>query len=134
MYLLDTNLISEFIKTKRCQSVIDWCRVQDPRDLFLSVLTLGEIRRGIEILEPSRRRASIVSWLEEDLQKQFEGRILPVDAAIADRWGYIMPKCREHTVDRLLAATALVHNLTLVSRNRKDFGSIPGLKCVNPWE
>ena len=106
--------------------------------LHLSVLTLGEIRKGLAALPHGRRRTRLEAWLEVDLRGRFSGRILPVDAAVADRWGLLAAQARRSgatlpIVDGLLAATALHHNLTLVSRNVSDFAAAH-VPVLNPWE
>jgi|SRR5450755_1823233 predicted nucleic acid-binding protein len=106
--------------------------------LFLSVMTLGEIRQGVAALPQSKKRTRLETWLEVDLQSRFAGRILAIDGAVADRWGWIMAKAQVKgmilpVVDGLLAATALHHNLTAVTRNVSDF-AVAGLSVINPWE
>jgi predicted nucleic acid-binding protein len=137
-FLLDTNVISELIKARPDANVTAWVEATDESLLYLSVLTLGEIRRGIASLPQSRRRATLEAWLDRDLQARFEGRILTIDREVADRWGLLTAAARESgialpVIDGLLAATALEHNLTLVTR---DTGQIPsmGVAVFNPWE
>ena len=106
--------------------------------LNLSVLTLGEIRKGLAGLAQGKRRTRLESWLEVELQTRFAGRILPVDTAIADRWGVIAAEAKRRgkalsVIDGLLAATALHHNLTVVSRNASDFTGVQ-VQVLNPWE
>lgn len=136
-FLLDTNIISELVKPRPEANVTAWIEDIDESLLYLSVLTLGEIRRGIAVLPQSRRRASLEAWLERDLRARFEGRILTIDNEVADRWGLLTAAARNHgivspVIDGLLAATALEHNLTLVTR---DTGQIPsmGVAVFNPW-
>lgn len=102
--------------------------------LYLSVLTLGELRKGIEGLTEVRRKRRLLDWLEVDLPAYFAGRIVSVDAAVADRWGRLLAQARRPVpaIDSLLAATALAHGLTLVTRNLKDF-QYPDLQLLNPW-
>ena len=137
-FLLDTNIISELVKANPEPSVTSWIDDVDESLLYLSVLTLGEIRRGIATLHQSRRRATLEAWLDKDLNARFEGRILPVDQDVADRWGLLTAAARIAgrvlpVIDGLLAATALEHNLTFVTR---DTGQIPtlGVAVFNPWE
>jgi predicted nucleic acid-binding protein len=106
--------------------------------LYLSVLTVGEIRKGVAGLPQGRRRTRLETWLEVELQARFAGRIVPIDAAVADRWGLIAAGTRRKgkvlpVIDGLLAATALHHNLTVVSRNARDFASAQ-VQVLNPWE
>ena len=137
-FLLDTNIISELLKPNPERSVVTWIEDTDESLLYLSVLTLGKIRRGIATLPQSRRRATLEAWLDKDLYARFEGRILPIDQDVADRWGLLTATARNTgrvlpVIDGLLAATALGHNLTLVTR---DIGQIPslGVAVFNPWE
>ena len=121
-FLLDTNIISELVKPKPEANVTEWIENTDESLLYLSVLTLGEIRRGIASLPQSRRRATLEAWLDKDLRARFEGRILVIDQEVADRWGLLISAARNSgtvlpVIDGLLAATALEHNLTLVTRD-----------------
>lgn len=102
--------------------------------LFLSVLTLGEIRKGLESVSDGERRLKLLDWLEIELPAFFTGRILSVDIPVADCWGRLQAEARRpvSAVDSLLAATALRHELRLVTRNEKDF-AYPGLEVINPW-
>jgi predicted nucleic acid-binding protein len=137
-FLLDTNCISELIRSKPETRVMDWMRAADESLLYLSALTLGEIRKGAAILPQSKRRTHLESWLELDLQVRFSGRILAIDNAVADRWGWLTAEAERKgrplaAVDGLLAATALEHNLTIVSRNTSDFAHTH-VPILNPWE
>jgi predicted nucleic acid-binding protein len=107
------------------------------RPLFLSVMTLGEICKGIALLPPSQKRSDLQNWLDIDVRFWFAGRILPVTEAIAERWGHMAASARKQgvilaVVDGVIAATALEHDLTLVTRNVKDYGSL-GVTLKNPW-
>jgi len=137
-FLLDTNVISELVKPRPQANVTAWIESTDESLMYLSVLTLGEIRRGIAVLPQSRRRATLEAWLDKDLRARFENRILDVDQEVADRWGLLTAAARNSgialpVIDGLLAATALEHNLTLVTR---DTGQIPsmGVAVFNPWQ
>lgn len=134
-YLLDTNVLSELFKTRPEPKVAQWLEEADQDSLYLSVLTLGEIRKGVENMGTSSKKARLVQFLEKDLPAQFEGRLLSVDPPVAEAWGLL--EARENrplpTVDALLAATALAHDLTLVTRNIQDF-RFAKLKLLNPWE
>jgi predicted nucleic acid-binding protein len=138
-FLLDTNILSEFNRRGPPDwRVKQWLEAADTDSLYASVLTFGEIRLGIELLAPSKRRTRLEQWLDRDLPEWFEGRILPVDQRIADRWGLIRAQAQMKgrplsVLDALLAATALQHDLTIVSRNETDFSGV-GLAVVNPWE
>jgi predicted nucleic acid-binding protein len=135
-YLLDTNCVSELVRPQPDPRVVEWVDATDEAMLYLSVLTLGEIRKGLAALPQGRRRTSLEVWLDVELQARFAGRIVPIDTAIADRWGFIAADSKRKgkalsVIDGLLAATALHHNLTVVSRNAADF---PSTQVLNPWE
>ena len=137
-FLLDTNCVSELVRVKPEPRVLEWMDAAEESLLYLSVLTLGEIRKGLAALPQSRRRTRLEAWLEVDLRGRFSGRILPVDAAVADRWGLLAAQARRNgaplpIVDGLLAATALHYNLTMVSRNVCDFAAAR-VTVLNPWE
>ncbi len=134
-YLLDTNVISELVRSKPNKSVVDWMDGLPSESFYLSVLSLGEILKGIEKLGPSKRKERLVVWLEHDLRHWFGQQILPIDAIVAQRWGLITAQTNRTfpAIDSLLAATALTHNLTLATRNVKDF-QFPDLSVVNPWD
>jgi toxin FitB len=136
-FLIDTNVISELVKRRPNKGVTAWISSVDEELLFLSVLTLGEIRKGIHSLPANTRRSSLEAWVDRDLNLRFSGRILPVDAAVADRWGRISADAARKghvlpVVDGLLAATALHHNLTVVTRNTSDIELTP-VPALNPW-
>jgi predicted nucleic acid-binding protein len=135
MYLIDTNIISEVRKGRRCDpQVAAWHRRVRDDDLFLSVLVIGEIRQGIERLRPRnpRRAHALEQWLEELLQL-FGDRVLPVDERVAQNWGRLNARDTFPVIDSLLAATAEAHGLTLVTRNLKDLEH-SGVRCMNPFE
>ena len=136
-FLLDTNVISELVKPKPDDRLLRWIEETDESILFLSVLTLGEIRNGVQRLRSGLRRGRLESWLQTDLPSRFYGRILPVDAGIADRWGMLSAIAAAKgkplpVIDGLLAATALHHHLTLVTRNVSDVAGT-GVPTLNPW-
>jgi predicted nucleic acid-binding protein len=137
-FLLDTNVLSEFNRRGQPDRLVQhWLEAADPESLYVSVLTIGELRLGVELLPPSKRRSQLEHWLEQDLPEWFEGRVLPVDQSIAERWELLRAQAQMKgrplsVIDALLAATALQHNLTLVSRNVSD-SSVVGLDLVNPW-
>jgi len=138
-YLIDTNVLSELRRKQPDSRVVAWFAGRATQSLFLSVLTLGEIRKGIERLERSQanggRKQGLNDWLEQDLPTFFLGRLLGVDAGVADRWGRMQALASRPmpAIDSLLAATALRHNLTMVTRNVKDFADM-GVDLINPWE
>lgn len=134
-YLIDTNVLSELRRKQPDPKVVAWMQTRHPQSLFLSVLTLGEIRKGLEKVDDAARRQSLLDWLEVDLPNYFVGRLLAVDVATADRWGRLMAQAARPlpAIDALLAATALRHDLTLVTRNTRDFLGL-GVNLINPWE
>lgn len=135
-FLLDTNVISELVRPRPEPKVIAWVAATDENLLYLSVLTLGEIRKGVASLKEASRRVTLEAWLDSDLAIRFKGRTLGVDEAVADRWGRLAAQAGAKTalpvIDGLLAATALQHNLTLVTRNTKDFAGT-NVPVFNPW-
>jgi predicted nucleic acid-binding protein len=136
-YLLDTNVPSEVIRQRADVKVDFWVRSQDDETLYLSAITIGELRKGLAIHPEGKRRDQIEEWLEADLIPAFTDRILPVTRAIAERWGVLsgMRQMRGRPLgmaDGLIAATALEHGLIIVTRNVRDFEDL-GLKIVNPW-
>ncbi len=136
-YLLDTNCISELVRPQPERRVMEWVEAADETMLYLSVLTLGEIRKGLAALPQGTRRTRLEAWLEVDLRARFAGRILPIDSGVADRWGSIAAQAQRGgkvlpVIDGLLAATALHHDLTVVSRNAGDFQHSL-VRVLNPW-
>lgn len=137
-YLLDTNSVSELARPNPDPRVTSWMRAADESLLHLSVLTIGEIRKGVAALAQGKRRTQLESWLESDLRCRFPNRILPIDEPIADRWGLLATEAKRagrplSVIDGLLAATALHHGFTLVSRNVRDFAHLH-VPTLNPWE
>jgi predicted nucleic acid-binding protein len=135
-FLVDTNVLSEFIKPQPDSRVIGWLEAADPELLFASVVTFGEIRLGIEDLPVGKRRAALEEWLEHGLPEWFESHLLAVTKAIADRWGQLTISAKRKgiaitTADGLIAATALEHGLAIGTRNVKDFAEA-GVSIVNP--
>ena len=136
-FLLDTNVISESAKPLPSRNVLDWLATADENQLFLSVVSFAEIRHGIERLDRGRRRTALDLWLKEQLPARFSGRVLPVDLETADLCGHIIARARTAgrpigAMDSLLSATAEQHQLTLVTRNIKDF-EVTGVPLFNPW-
>ena len=137
MYLLDTNVVSEWVKLHPNANVVAWLAAADEEEVFLSVCTLAELRFGIALMPPGRRRERLDVWLRGDLQARFEGRIIPIDPAIADAWGVVNARGRKSgrsldVMDGLIAATAEVYSLTVVTRDARDFEAI-GTPLLNPW-
>jgi predicted nucleic acid-binding protein len=135
-FLLDTNVISELVRRKTEPKVRAWVQATDENLLYLSVLTFGEIRKGIAALPDASRRVALEAWVDSDLSLRFANRILSIDQAVADRWGRLAAQAGGKSplpvIDGLLAATALHHNLTLVTRNTKDVMAT-GVPLFNPW-
>ena len=135
---LDTNVLSEFSRSQGPDERVDlWLRRTPEESVFASVLTFAEVRRGIELLPTGKRRAELERW-QSDLEGSFANRLLPVTKAIGDRWAITSAKTQRGGVslaiiDGLIAATASVHELTLVTRNVKDFAAL-GVAIVNPWQ
>jgi toxin FitB len=135
-YLLDTNIISELIKKTPHPSVLKWIDTTDNDTLYISVITLGEIRKGISGIQDLKRQEKISHWLDIELPAYFEERILDIDTKVADMWGRLQSKKKGYilpAIDGLLAATAHVHGFTLVTRNTKDFIHT-SIEMINPWE
>lgn len=133
-YLIDTNALSELKKREPHAGVARWFAVQPADLLHLSVLTLGELRKGIHAMSEGTRKTMFSAWLDAEVPRYFSGRILLVDARVADRWGRLCAEAHRPlpAIDSLLAATALEHGLNLVTRNLGDF-QYPGLHVINPW-
>jgi toxin FitB len=137
-FLLDTNVVSEWVKPRPDPGVVAWLAEVDEDRVFISVVALAELRHGVERLEHGRRRERLDAWLRDELPLRFEGRVLAVDAAVAEAWGREVARRDEMgrpigAMDAFIAATAQVHELTLVTRNVLDFE--PSVKTiVNPWD
>ena len=137
-FLLDTNVVSEWTKPRPDSGIVDWLAQIDEDAVFLSVVTFAQLRHGIERLPASKRRKQLDEWLRGELPLRFEQRILQVDGAVADEWGRLVARHGVlgrpiHAMDALIAATAQVHALTLVTRNTSDFeASVKSV--VNPWK
>lgn len=136
-FLLDTNAVSEWVKPRPNPGLIGWMELADEDRVFLSVISLAEVRYGIERLSAGARRNRLERWLRDELPLRFEGRVLPIDSRVAEAWGRTVSRSEAlgrpmDAMDAFLAATAEVHRLTLVTRNVSDF---PTLKSVvNPWQ
>ena len=133
-YLIDTNVLSELRRKTPDANVVKWVNSRPATSLYLSVLTLGELRKGIDSLADIKRKLKLVDWLETELPLFFAGRILAIDQSVADRWGRLLAVAGRPlpAIDSLLGATAAHHGLTMVTRNSKDFDNL-GLEVLNPW-
>ena len=137
-YLIDTCVISELVKKNPDGNVVEWFSTQNEANLFLSVLTIGEIHKGIEKLPQSPKKEILHNWIEMDLKERFDERILNIDTEIAEEWGRIQITAEKAgtpmpAVDSLIAATAKVHHLTVLTRNTGDMEA-SGAALINPWE
>jgi predicted nucleic acid-binding protein len=137
-YLFDTCVISELVSKKPSARVIDWVDSLDPDNVYLSVITIGEIIKGIEKLPKSHRKTELHTWLKEDLLSRFQGKVIPVDTDVIVEWGILTAHVESAgksmpAIDALLAATANVKQLTLVTRNVGDFAAAD-VKVLNPWD
>ena len=136
-YLLDTNVVSEWVKPRPDPSVVAWLAEVDKDNVFLSVATFAEVRRGIERLPQGARRARLAAWLADELPARFENRALAIDRAVAEAWGVVAARSQAAgatmaTMDAFFAATAAAHGLTLVTRNTRDFQAA-GVRLFDPW-
>ena len=133
-YLLDTNVLSELRRKQPNKGVSSWFAQRPASSLYLSVLTLGELRKGIDGVQDDARKLALSDWLQNELSLFFLGRVLSIDEQVADRWGQLVAAAGRPlpAIDSLLAATALVHGLHMVTRNAKDFEGL-GLDVINPW-
>ena len=137
-YLLDTCVISEIVRKQPERKVVQWLESIDQDNLFLSVITIGEIEKGVAKLSDSIRKKKISEWLNEDLLIRFQKRILPLDIKVIIIWGRLLALLEQKgrnlpAIDSLIAATAISHELILVTRNTADFKST-GVEIFNPWE
>jgi predicted nucleic acid-binding protein len=135
-FLLDTNAVSEWVKPQPNPGLIAWMEAADEDRIFISVVSLAELRYGVERMATGRRRSRLEQWLRHELPLRFESRILPVDTRVAEAWGRTVSRneAAGHpigAIDAFLAATAEVHHLTLVTRNGSDFSLLKAL--LNPW-
>ena len=137
-YLLDTNVISGLVAKQPNQKVVDWIDGRDPETVFLNVVTIGELRKGIEKLPPSKRRDALMDWLTTDVLLRFQGRIAAITIEVMLTWGQLAGQLEQAgrpmaAVDSLIAAIAREGGYTLVTRNEADFQHA-GVPIVNPWK
>lgn len=137
-FLLDTNVVSEWARPRPEPRVVEWMAGVDEDEVFMSVVSFAELRRGVELMPDGERRRRLATWISEDLSARFHGRVIGVDRRIADAWGELMARSTRvgrplAAIDGFFAAAASCHDLTLVTRNVKDFESLD-LRLYNPWE
>jgi tRNA(fMet)-specific endonuclease VapC len=136
-YLLDTNVISELVARQPNQKVVDWVDSLDPSTVYLSVITIGEIRKGIERATSPQRKAALTTWFYSDLLVRFDGKVAEITSEVALVWGELIGQLEARgqslpALDSRIAATALAGKYTIVTRNDQDF--IPsGAAVINPW-
>ncbi len=135
-FLLDTNAVSEWVKPRPNPGLIAWMEAADEDRIFISVVSLAELRYGVERMAAGRRRSRLEQWLRHELPLRFESRILPVDAQVAEAWGKIVSRSEAAgrpigAMDAFLAATAETHQMTLVTHNVSDFRLLKAV--LNPW-
>jgi predicted nucleic acid-binding protein len=135
-FLLDTNAVSEWVKPRPNPGLIGWMASADEDRVFISVVSLAELHYGVERMAAGRRRNRLEQWLRHELSLRFEGRILPVDTDVAEAWGRTVSQSEAagrpiSVMDAFLAATAEIHQLTLVTRNVSDFRLLKAV--LNPW-
>lgn len=137
-FLLDTNVLSETTRAQPNPKVLDWIAGQAPDSLFISVITIGELRRGAQLLDPGKKRKALLDWIEASLKIGFVDRILPLDTIVMEHWADLVVQCQQNgrqlpLMDSLIAATARAHDFTVATRNTADFiGS--GARLINPWK
>ncbi len=137
-YLLDTNVISELIARHPNQKVIDWIDTLDPATVYLSVITVGELRKGIEKLAASRRKEPLTDWLASDLLLRFADKLVPLTTDVMLVWGELTGRLEREgkpmpAIDSLIAASVVAGKFTLVTRNDDDF-QFAGIPVINPWK
>lgn len=135
--LLDTNILSEVTKPNPSARVLEWLDRLDEDRSFISIVSIAEIRRGVALMDKGRKRDVLAEWLAQDLTQRFERRIIPVDEPVALAWGDLMGLAKRSgrglsSMDGLIAATAIAHDLTLATRNTRDFEDF-GIELVDPW-
>ncbi|MGV2130682.1 type II toxin-antitoxin system VapC family toxin [Agrobacterium vitis] len=135
--LLDTNVLSEVRKPRPDARVLKWLHGLDEDHTFISIVTVAEIRRGVALMDSGRKRDALDEWLAHDLPQRFDNRILPVEGSVALAWGDLMALAKRNgrwlaSMDGLIAATAVAHQLTLATRNTKDFDGF-GIGLIDPW-
>ena len=135
-YLLDTNVISEIQKSNCNENVKKFINTLHWEDLYLSVITIGELCYGVEKLPQSKKKHELSIWLYTELPEWFKGRVISLDTEVLIEWGKLRAAVQRTlpAVDSLIAAIGIVHHTFLVTRNTKDFEGIEGVNLINPWE
>ena len=136
-WLLDTCVVSELVRPRPKASVVGWVLERDEDELFLSVITIGELEKGIARLPDSTKRVALEQWVRRELAERFRDRLLAVDSGVAARWGALVGASEARgqplpVIDSLIAATSLQHDFTVVTRNTDDLERC-GARCFNPW-
>lgn len=136
-YLLDTNVISEFAKPVVDPAVLSWMRTTDELQMAISVISIGELQKGISGMVQGKRRQELQTWLDGALVPRFGVRILPLERPDLQRWGRLLGEAKQSgdslpPIDTLLAVTALNRNLSMVTRNTRDF-ACTGVELIDPW-
>lgn len=136
-YLLDTCLISELAKSKPDEKVVDWVLSENETSFYISVLTLGELYKGVEKLPESKKKEELRIWIEDELKNRFQSRIISIDMRVSILWGKIQCLAEKNgkpmpAIDSLIAATGIAYDLTVVTRNVADMEQ-SGVKLLNPW-
>jgi predicted nucleic acid-binding protein len=137
-FLLDTNVVSEWAKPRPEPGVVAWLAAMDEEEVFMSVVSFAELNRGVGLMPVGQRRNRLLDWIAYDLTARFDGRVLDVDRRTADAWGQLMARSHHAgraltAMDAFFAATAVAHDLTLVTRNTRDFTDL-GFPLHNPWD
>lgn len=137
-FLLDTCVISELVRKVPNARVVEWVRTRNEDNLFLSSMTIGEIQKGISLLPESRKKQELQDWLDHELLRRFDRKILGVDVRVATRWGEIQASseragAKMAVVDSLIAAIGTVHDMTVVTRNTDDMKP-SGVRLYSPWD
>ncbi|AXJ00256.1 hypothetical protein CYPRO_0979 [Cyclonatronum proteinivorum] len=136
-YLIDTCCISELIKPAPDEKVINWFNAQNENSLFLSVITFGELNKGIEKLPDSKRKSQLIKWIQFDLLLRFRNRIIGINLEVANEWGKVLASSEKvgrplPAIDTLIAVSAIINGMTVVTRNIKDIEGT-GAALINPW-
>lgn len=136
-FLLDTNVLSEITKPRPDERVLQWLHGVDEDRTFISIVSIAEIRRGVALMDSGRKRDVLADWLAHDLPRRFDSRVIAVERPVALAWGDLMALAKRNgrglaSMDGLIAATAIAHDLILVTRNTKDFAGF-GLELIDPW-